>query len=47
MKNTKTETKKSPSQEKKPNENQGFYFSSSLKITDPTTGQVLVQKRCD
>jgi hypothetical protein len=33
--------------EKKPNENVGFYFSSSIKITDPQTGKVLVQKRCD
>jgi hypothetical protein len=33
--------------EKKPNENAGFYFSSSLKITDPETKQVLLQMRCD
>lgn len=33
--------------ESKPNENAGFYFSSSLKITDPVTGQVLLQMRCD
>jgi hypothetical protein len=32
---------------KKPNENAGFYFSSSLKITDPETKQVLLQMRCD
>lgn len=32
---------------KKPNENAGFYFSSSIKITDPESGQVLVQMRCD
>jgi hypothetical protein len=36
-----------PVTEKKPNENAGFYFSSSLKITDPGTGQVLLQMRCD
>ena len=33
--------------ERKPNEQAGFYFSSSLKITDPNTGQVLVQMRAD
>lgn len=31
----------------KPNEQYGFYFSSSLKITDPDTGKVIVQMRCD
>jgi hypothetical protein len=31
----------------KPNENGGFYFSSSLKITDPETKEVLVQTRGD
>jgi hypothetical protein len=30
-----------------PNENIGFYFSSSLKITDPDSGEVLVQTRAD
>lgn len=34
-------------QEKKPNEHGGFYFSSFLKITDPNTKEVLVQKRGD
>ena len=33
--------------EPKPNEHGGFYFSTSLKITDPETGEVLVQKRAD
>lgn len=33
--------------EKKPNESAGFLFSSSIKITDPVTGQVLVQQRAD
>lgn len=33
--------------EKKPNEQLGYYFSSSLKITDPKSGEVLVQMRCD
>ena len=32
---------------RKPNENGGFYFSSFLKITDPNTKEVLVQKRGD
>jgi len=35
------------SQEKKPNEHGGFYFSSSVKITDPNTKEVLVHKRGD
>lgn len=33
--------------EKKPNEQAGFYFSSHLKIFDPNTKEVLVQKRGD
>jgi hypothetical protein len=33
--------------EKKPNELGGFYFSSSVKITDPDTEEVLVQIRGD
>jgi hypothetical protein len=32
---------------RKPNENAGFYFSSSVKIFDPNTQQILVQKRGD
>jgi hypothetical protein len=31
----------------KPNEHGGFYFSSSVKITDPNTKEVLVQMRGD
>jgi hypothetical protein len=34
-------------QESKPNENGGFYFSSSIKIYDPNTKEILVQKRGD
>jgi len=30
-----------------PNEHGGFYFSSFVKIFDPNTKQVLVQKRGD
>lgn len=31
----------------KPNEVGGFNFSSHVRITDPNTGQILVQKRGD
>ena len=34
-------------QEKKPNESAGFYFSSSIKIFDPNTKEIIVQKRGD
>lgn len=33
--------------ESKPNEHGGFYFSSSVKIYDPNTKEILVQKRGD
>jgi hypothetical protein len=33
--------------EKKPNEVGGFYFSSGIKIFDPTSKEVLLQKRGD
>lgn len=39
--------KKEEKPEKKPNEQAGFYFSSHLKIFDPNTKEVLVQKRGD
>jgi len=32
---------------KKPNEESGFSFSSSVKIFDPETNEVLVRKRGD
>lgn len=32
---------------RKTNENYGFYFSSAIKIFDPETGKVIVQKRCE
>lgn len=38
---------KNQNNEKKPNENGGFYFSSFVKISDPNTKEVLVQKRGD
>lgn len=47
---TKAETLTSQSQEpqeRKPNEDSGLYYSGFLKITDPMTGQVLVQTRAD
>lgn len=31
----------------KTNEHAGFHFISSLKISDPKTGKILIQKRCD
>jgi hypothetical protein len=33
--------------EKKPNESAGIYFSSAIKIFDPNTKEILVQKRGD
>ena len=49
--NEKTEENKekqpSERQESKPNELGGFYFSSSVRITDPNTKEVLVQIRGD
>jgi len=32
---------------KKPDENIGYYFSSHLKIFDPETKKIFVQKRAD
>ena len=34
-------------QEKKPNEVGGFFFSSFLKISDPNTKEILIQTRGD
>lgn len=46
--NEKAEEKKQPEKtETKTNEQVGFYFSSSVKITDPNTKEVLVQMRGD
>jgi hypothetical protein len=33
--------------ESKPDENAGFIFSSAIKIFDPKTSEILVQKRGD
>jgi hypothetical protein len=46
MKRSKIENNK-PSSNRKPNEVGGFYFSSGIKIFDPNTQEVLVQKRGD
>lgn len=45
--NAKVEDKNKQIPEKKPNENGGFYFSSSVKVFDPNTKEVFVQKRGD
>jgi len=39
------DTNNSKQQEKKPNENGGFHFEGHIKIFDPTTGEVLIDKR--
>lgn len=44
---SKTEEKKAPVKITKPNEVGGFYFSSGIKIFDPNTKEVMVQKRGD
>ncbi len=41
-----TDTNKKVS-EKKPNEVGGFHFSSGIKIFDPVTKEILLQKRGD
>ena len=33
--------------QKKPDDHGGFYFSSKLKIFDPNTNEIFVQKRGD
>lgn len=48
MNNTTDEESKKPQEyEKKPNEFGGVYFSSSIKIFDPNTNEILVQQRGD
>lgn len=46
-KTDKDTVKMQTARDKKPNESVGFYFSSSIKITDPDSGEVLLHKRCD
>ena len=41
------EEKRGKTSSAKPNEVGGFYFSSGIKIFDPQTKEVLVQKRGD
>ena len=33
--------------ERKPNDTAGFHFSSSIKITNPDSGEVLLHARAD
>lgn len=42
-----TEEKYKQAVNRKPNEVGGFYFSSGIKIFDPVSNEVLVQKRGD
>lgn len=42
-----TGVEKSPSATSKPNETGGVYFSSSVKIFDPNTNEIIVHKRGD
>lgn len=39
--------KKPEVEPKKPNENNGVYMSSHIKIYDPNTNEIFVQKRAD
>jgi len=39
--------KKEENNQKKPDEKSGVYFSSHVKIYDPNTKEVFVQKRAD
>lgn len=41
------EEEQKPESKKKPDETGGFYFSSSLKISDPESQEVLVHVRGD
>lgn len=47
MNNKPTFEAKNKQSTKKPNEIGGFYFSSGIKIFDPTSNEVMVQKRGD
>lgn len=44
--NQKSEVQNEPKQ-KKPDEQGGFMFSSAIKIFDPNTSEIIVQKRGD
>lgn len=41
------DNKKQEEKTKKPNENSGVYFSSHVKIFDPNTKEVFLNKRAD
>lgn len=45
--NDKSENINQNETEQKPNETGGFYFSTTLKIFDPETNEILVQQRGD
>ena len=46
--NTPNSPEKQPvASSKKPDESGGFYISTHIKITDPNTKEILVQKRGD
>lgn len=45
--NFNNERKKEQTANAKPNETGGFYFSSSVKIFDPNSHQIIIQKRGD
>ena len=45
--NSKPDDKKPVVVDKKPNENNGVYVSSHVKIFDPNTKEIFVQKRAD
>jgi len=47
MNETNKNSKKESQPSNKPNEVGGFYFSSSIKIFDPNTKEVMVQQRGD
>jgi hypothetical protein len=49
VKEFESETNKTPAEKPgpKPNETGGFYFSSSVKIFDPNSKEVIVHKRGD
>lgn len=45
--NQEVEDKKVDEKSRKPNENNGVYVSSHIKIFDPNTKEIFVQKRAD
>lgn len=45
--NDKSQNAEQENKEKPVNEHGGFYFSSTVKIFDPNTDEILVQKRGD